>query len=276
MTRHAAMRAALMTVMLVTAPAVVIADECDAECQALRKAQDPLADVRAIMTDNTISEGTSDDQTSYGFLIQPVYSIPTDRGFNFIARGVVPIVGAQGGARIPPLGPDPVSGTNLRWGLSDVVLQGFFVPDTDGGIKFGFGPQVSLRTRTDSVVAGPGWGAGIGAVAFGFVGQLSYGAIVNHHWGQDDFSLTTVQPLVFYNTEFLGGSYIGYNNSLTYNWNANSGDRWQVPVGLTVGKTFLRESGHAVDLNVGAYGLAERPTGGADFQFKFGLSVFFP
>jgi len=29
----------------------------DAECQALRKAQDPLADVRAIMTDNMISFG---------------------------------------------------------------------------------------------------------------------------------------------------------------------------------------------------------------------------
>ena len=37
-----------------------------------RKAQDPLADVRAVMTDNTIAFGTSDDDTSYGFQIQPV------------------------------------------------------------------------------------------------------------------------------------------------------------------------------------------------------------
>ena len=68
------------------------------EAEALRKAQDPLADVRALMTDNTIAFGTADDQTSYGFQFQPVYSIPTDRGFNFIARGIVPIVGAQQGA----------------------------------------------------------------------------------------------------------------------------------------------------------------------------------
>ena len=65
------------------------------EAEALRKAQDPLADVKALMTDNTIALGTADDQTSYGFQLQPVYSVPTDLGFNFIARGIIPIVGVQ-------------------------------------------------------------------------------------------------------------------------------------------------------------------------------------
>ena len=250
--------------------------DCDSECQALRDAQDPLADVRAVMTDNTIAFGTSDDQTSYGFQIQPVYSVPTDLGFNFIARGIVPIVGAQEDAGLPKLGPDPIRGSGLTWGLSDIMLQGFFVPKIDASIKFGFGPQVSLRTRTDDAVGGPGWGGGLAVVAFGFAGSLSYGGIVGHHWGQDDFSLTTVQPIVFYNSELFGGLYLGYNNSITYSWNAGSGDRWQVPVGLTLGKTFLLPGGYALDANLGGYGLAVRPDGGADAQLKFGLSVFFP
>ncbi|WP_420413722.1 hypothetical protein [Roseibium sp.] len=264
----------LTLIVLSTNPAQ--AEECDAQCQAVRNAQDPLADVKAVMTDNTISFGTADEQTGYGFQIQPVYSIPTEYGFNFIARGIIPIAGVHNGAAVPQLGPNQIGGTGYTWGLSDVILQGFFVPQIEGlPIKFGVGPQVSLRSRTDSVVGGPGWGAGLAAVAFGFAGDLSYGGIFGHHWGQNSFSLSTIQPIVFYNTQFLGGSYFGYNNSITYDWSAKAGNRWQVPVGLTVGKTFVLESGTAIDANFGGYGLAAHPEGGADAQFKFGISVFF-
>lgn len=253
------------------------AEDCDEACQATRKAQDPLADVRAIMTDNTISFGTADEQTGYGFQVQPVYSIPTDMGFNFIARGIVPITGVHNGAAFPKLGPEQIGGTGYSWGISDIMLQGFFVPQLENSpIKFGVGPQVSLRSRTDDVVGGPGWGAGAAAVAFGFAGDLSYGAIVGHHWGEDSFSLSTIQPIVMYNTDLFGGSYIGYNNSITYDWAAKAGSRWQVPVGLIVGKTFALDSGYAVDVNLGGYALAAHPEGGADAQLKFGVSVFFP
>lgn len=252
--------------------------DCDAECQALRDAQDPLADVRALMTDNTIAFGTADDQTSYNFQLQPVYSIPTDKSFNFIARGIVPIVGAQEGAGLPPLGPEQVGGSGITWGLSDIMLQGFFVPQTTGDIKFGAGPQFSLRTRTDEAVGGPGWGGGLAGVVFGFAGSLAYGGILGHHWGQDDFNLTTIQPIVFYSLELFGesGYYAGYNNSITYDWSAKSGNQWQVPLGATAGKTFLFESGYALDINLGGYTLVARPDGGADWQFKFGVNLFFP
>lgn len=268
---------ATLVVSAMTAFTASARDACDEACQAARKAQDPLADVRAIMTDNTVSFGTADEQTGYGFQIQPVYSIGTDLGFNFIARGIVPVTGVHNGAAFPKLGPNPIGGNGYTWGLSDMMLQGFFVPELDNSpIKFGVGPQVSLRSRTDDVIGGPGWGAGVAGVAFGFAGDLSYGALVGHHWGQDNFNLTTVQPIAMYNTGFLGGSYFGYNNSITYNWTAKAGDRWQVPVGLTVGKTFLLDGGYAIDANLGGYALAAHPRGGADAQLKFGLSIFFP
>lgn len=256
---------------------VAYAQSAEDQAEALRKAQDPLADVKALMTDNTISLGTADDDTSYNFQLQPVYSLPTTRGFNFIARGLIPIVGAQEGAGLPILGADPVGGSGLTWGLSDIYLQGFFVPKTESSVKFGFGPQISLRTRTDDAVSGPGWGGGFAGVFFGFSGPLAYGAILGHHWGEDDFSLTTLQPIVFYNTELFGsGSYIGYNNSITHDWSAPESDAWQVPLGLTVGKTLIFESGYMFDMSLGAYHLATAPEGGADAQVKFGLNLFFP
>lgn len=267
---------AIFSLAILAAPVAAQTDGCDEQCQALRKAQDPLADVRAIMTDNTISFGTGKDSTAYSFQVQPVYSIPTSKGFNFIARGIVPIVGAPNGAGLPPLGTEPVSRSETTWGLSDTFLQGFFVPATEGGIKFGFGPQVSIRTRTNDALGGPGWGVGAAAVAFGFAGDLSYGAIIGQHWGQKGFNLTTIQPIAMYNLDLFGGSYVGYNNSITYDWDAGAGSKWQVPLGLTLGKTFLFESGHALDISLGGYGLAVRPNGGADWQMKLGISLLFP
>lgn len=252
------------------------AQSAEDEAEALRRAQDPLADVKALMTDNTVAFGTADDQTSYGFQFQPVYSIPTEKGFNFIARSVIPVVGVQEGAGLPRLGTEPVGGSGITWGVSDIYLQGFFVPKTESNLKFGIGPQISLRTRTDTAVGGPGWGGGLAAVVFGFSGPLAYGGILGHHWGQDSFNLTTAQPIVFYNAELFGGSYIGYNNSITYDWSASGSDAWQVPVGLTVGKTFILDSGYMIDVNLGGYAVTTAPKGGADTQLKFGISLFFP
>ena len=44
---------------------------------------------------------------------------------------------------------------------------------------------------------------GLAGVAFGSAGPLSYGGILGHHWGEDGFSLSTIQPIVFYNTELF-------------------------------------------------------------------------
>ncbi|SHG07656.1 hypothetical protein SAMN04487965_3267 [Microbulbifer donghaiensis] len=247
------------------------------EAEALKKAQDPLADVKALMSDNTISYGTSDDETAYGISLQPVYSIETDRSFNFVLRGVIPYIGAPKGAGLPILGPDPVGGTGRTWGLSDSIVQGFFVPKTDSSIKFGIGPQISLRTRTDSVVGGPGWGGGFAGVVFGSAGNLSYGGILGHHWGQDDFNLTTIRPIIICNTDLFGGSYIGYMNAVTYDWSApSSSSAWQTPLGLTVGKTFILKSGHMIDFSLGGYKVVDAPKGGADRQLKIGLSFIWP
>ena len=43
----------------------------------------------------------------------------------------------------------------------------------------------------------------------------------------------------------------------------------------TFGKTFLFDSGKALDVSVGGYWLAEKPTGGADSQLECAISWFF-
>ena len=243
-----------------------------------RKAQDPLGDVKAIMTDNTIAfnGGEDGDDTSYGFQIQPVYAIKNDTSFNMIARAVIPIIGVDPGVVLPPLGPEPRPDENDQWGLSDSIVQYFFSPKSDGNIKWGVGPQVSLKTRSSDQQAGPGWGAGVAGVIFAGVGNWSLGAIAMQHWGEEDnFSRATVQGIVTYNFESMPGTYIGYNNAATYNWKADSGNKLTLPLGLTVGRTILLGNGDGLDFSIGAYDLVERPENASEWQLKLGLSYFF-
>jgi hypothetical protein len=69
--------------------------------------------------------------------------------------------------------------------------------------------------------------------------------------------------------------YLGYNNAMIYNWEADSEEAWNIPPGLTIGQTLLLGTGDGLDLSIGAYDLVEKPKDGSDWQFKFGISYFF-
>ena len=268
--------AALLVFVITLVGASVVAQELSPVEVAARKASDPLGNVKALMTDNTISfkAGEDEDDTTFSFQLQPVYAIPNKSKVNMIARAVLPIIGIEAGAVAPPIGWEPRPEDGSKWGLSDTILQYFFSPKAEGSFKWGIGPQVSLKTHTSERTAGPGWGGGLAGVVFGGSGQWSYGGIVMQHWGENDFSVLTVQPIAMYMLKSLPGGYIGYNNSLTYNWNADS-DPWMVPLGLTFGKAVVLESGDFMDLSVGAYPLVVRPDGAPSWQLKLGISYFF-
>jgi len=241
------------------------AQDCDAQCQAARKAQDPLAPITALLTDNAIGFGPMDENTNYNFQLQPVHTFEGEDA-NVIVRGIVPIVGA----------PDGAGDTN--WGFGDSILQIFYKPNLGsdpGAFAVGFGPQVSAPTQTN-MIGGPEWGAGPVLVGFGSAGNLNYGGVVGHLWGQNSFSLSTINAIVLYNTELFGGSYFGYNNNIFYDWNARSKSRLTLPLGLTGGKAFILDDGGVIDAQIGVYGLADRPSGGNNWQLKFGISYILP
>ena len=241
-----------------------------------RKAQDPLGDVKALMTDNTIAfDGGPNEDTSYSFQLQPVYSLDTTGKWNMILRGIVPVAGLEPGVVVPPIGPEPRPPTGSTWGIGDSMVQMFFSPKSDATWKWGIGPQVSLDTSTSERVAGSGWGYGVAGVLFGGVGNFAIGAIGMYHWGENDFEVGTIQPMVLYNFPNSPGLYLGYNNAITYNWNGTSGNKLTVPLGLTGGRTMLLGNGDGLDLSVGAYKLVERPQNASRWQFKFGISYFF-
>jgi len=155
------------------------------------------------------------------------------------------------------------------------VLQYFFSPKSEGSFKWGLGPQLTLKTRTNERLAGPGWGGGLAGVVFGGSGQWSYGALGMQIWGEDDFSIFTLQPIAIYLFKSLPGAYLGYNNSLTYDWHEASDNALNLPLGLTFGKALVFESGDFLDVGVGVYGVAVRPDNAPAWQLKIAVSYFF-
>ena len=241
-----------------------------------RMAQDPLASISAIASDNTFNFGTGADgeeQVAPNLQIQPVYSI-TLGSWNFIPRAIIPIIGAPPESDLPGLGPPRPPGSDRTWGLSDIATQFFFAPSGGAKVKWGLGPQFSWRTRTDDRVGGAGWGAGPAGVVLTDFGSLSVGALVGNMWSYDgDFSTMLVQPLIYYNFESMPGVSLSYNPAITFDWKGDSGNKVTLPVGLGIGKTFALGGGFGMDLSGGAYGMVVRPDGGPKWQLK--VAAFF-
>lgn len=243
---------------------------CDEQCQAARAAQDPTAEVNGVFFDNTLSFGSEIDETLYDFEVQGVRTLLSEVWGALILRGIIPVLGV-------PV-PEPSSGDlDTEFGVSDTIVQLFYVPTaTLGPFSYGFGPQVSLSTHQSDEQQAAGYGGGIAGGAFGFAGSWAFGGIANHLWGEDDFSTTTIQPIVYYNltTPPVGDWFFGYNAEISYDWSASSSDNaWTVPLGLTVGKTLFQPSRPAVTINLGAYGLLESQNDALDWQLTFAVNI---
>ncbi len=270
----------ILTVAAIAAPAMAQdAQSADAAAEMARKLQDPLANIAAVMTDNDIlfRTGDLDDEVSYQFQIQPVKAISFE-SFNFIARGVIPIIGAAPSADLPPIGEPLPPGDATTWGLGDIATQFFVSPKTTSAWKFGAGPQFTWKSRTNSKLGGPGWGAGpVGVVVGSLSTNTSLAVITGNTWAFDGtFNTFLVQPMVFYNVEAVPGMAIGYNAAITADWKAESDNRWNVPLGLSVSKTVTVGDGYGVDFSIGPYWNVARPKGGADAFIKFGITLLLP
>ena len=283
----------------------------DAAAELARKLQDPLANMKAVITDNKLLFGAGNRKLSFDFQIQPVYAIDfPDAGFSLVLRGVIPILGLASGAQLASIG-DPLSdddfdfgddfdggvlggfadlafdqllggggggSSSLTWGLGDIIAQFMFAPKMESAWKFGFGPQFSLRTRTDKRLAGPDWGAGpVGILVGSITEDISTAVIVGHLWSFDgDFSTTTLQPGLYYNFPDHPGVYLEYNGVITYDWKSKSSDALTLPLGGAIGQCFDLGGGYGLDLSIGGYWNVVKPDGAADWQIKFGVSLVLP
>ena len=81
--------------------------------------------------------------------------------------------------------------------------------------------------------------------------------------------------MIIYNFESVPGLALGYNNMITYNHKAESGQELNLPLGLTLSRTWALKNGDGLDLGLGYYEVIERPRDAPDSQIKFSIIYLF-
>jgi hypothetical protein len=106
-----------------------------------------------------------------------------------------------------------------------------------------------------------------------------YGVLVNNVWSLSDskrggsYNNGLIQPFVNYN--FPGGLYLTSAPIATVDWQADSSQKWTVPLGGGIGKIFHLGK-LPVNTQFGAYYNVVHPDDGASWQIRFQVQLMFP
>jgi hypothetical protein len=214
-----------------------------------KKLANPLADLWALnfnsfipgFFDGDLNRG--DSELGATTIFQPILPVPLKgegkEEFRVILRPVVPLVWST-----PiPKGPDDFYN---QGGIGDIQLPFVFaVPASIAGKWIlGAGPVFEFPTATADALGADQWSMGP-AIALGHKGKnLTSTLFLNYFWkigssGQDENTPNTNKGSLLYSFQYAlkDGWQIGTNPNITYNHNASSGNKWNVPVGVFVGKT---------------------------------------
>jgi hypothetical protein len=174
--------------------------------------------------------------------------------------------------------PEGVSGGST-FGLGDINYTGWLSPAAGGPITWGIGPSISIPTATDEKLGTEKWSAGPSAVVVAQPGPFVLGGLVRQLWSfagdgdRQDVSQMLIQPFLNYNLE--EGWFLVSAPIITANWEADSDDRWTVPVGGGAGRVF-RIGTQALNATLQAYYNVEAPEFGPDWSLRFAISFLFP
>jgi len=242
------------------------AGEKDALAELAKQEQNPLARLIRVQFEDNAQFGFGPNNEVLNFLrIQPVIPFDLSEDWSLITRPVIPIVHQ----------PWPESAD----GLSDIALQLLLSPEKSGKFIWGAGPAFVFPTATDKVIGTEKWSAGPAVVGVYTSGPWVVGAIVNQLWsfagddGRQDVNAMTLRPIINYNLPH--GWSLASAPTIAANWEADSENRWLVPLGGGVAKLFAIGS-KWMSISLEAYYHVESPDIGPDWQLRLQLTFLFP
>ncbi len=253
---------------LLALAAVVVATPISAQEGDLGKQiQNPVASLISVPFQNNIDTGVGDfDRTRNTLNIQPVYPVSLG-GATLIVRTIVPII------------TQPIGETGSKTGLGDINLSLFLTPAQPSKIIYAVGLATGLPTATDVALGTDKLSLGPSFLAIYQPGAWTIGALVQNTWsvaGDDDRAdVNLLFSQVFITKTLSNGWYVNTAPVITANWEADSGDRWTVPLGLGGGR-LTRVGSTPVNVQVGAYNYVVSPDGGPDWQFRAQVVLLFP
>lgn len=212
---------------LVAAPAWTQSDEGDLAAQS----QNPVGNLVSLPFQNSTSFGIGpDDAISNVLSLKPVYPVALGSRWNLINRGVVPLVYQE----------EVIPETGSASGLGDIGYTAYISPAQPGKLIWGVGPSLLLPTATDEAFASDKFSLGPGVVLITMPANWVVGFLAENVWsvaGDEDaadINMLTFQAII--NCNLSDGWYLTSGPVITANWEAESDNRWTVPVGGGFGK----------------------------------------
>ncbi len=219
----------------------------------------PLAPVTTLAAQVRAEFGNGpQDSTHYTVRLQPSFFKPLAGNAAFLLRTILPFRAIDFPGRAD--------------GVGDLTLVPYYVPDITRKVFVGYGASLGMPTASNDLLGSGKWSAGP-AVIFAVTGQpFTWGALAQHAWsvaGPADragLSVTTVQPFATY---LLGGGWsLNLTSETSYNWRAQAGGSWTVPV--TTGASKVMEfGGRYVNFGAALVSYPKKPDFAPDWELRF-------
>ena len=203
--------------------------------------------------------------TAGGLNIQPAIPISLGEEWQLINRPSLSLLASEQPHR--------------KLGFGDMELQTYFTPARFTKWVWGVGPDLRIPTATQHELGTGKWSAGPAVGLIYMSGPWVNGLLANHVWSfagphaRDAVSQSTVEPVISYN--FENGWFLGFDSTMTADWNAPADRRWTIPVGLDLGRVF--ELGKpSLSIQFGTYYNIARAEGAERWLVRFQVSLTFP
>ncbi len=209
------------------------------------------------------------DQTALRYTFQSVFPFKRDDGSSVFFRPAIPVLFDEPVPR--PEGGFASAGPEL----GDIGFDLSYGFTTDTGMILGAGVAGTLPTATDDRLGKDLWGLGP-EILVGKIG--TWGAVVgvlSHQWdvaGDGEGSINTTALNYVYALQLGGGWQLAAAPAITYNYDAESGDEWTVPLGVGIARTTVL-GGRPWKFQVQYWNYVERGDPFApEHQFRFSVS----
>jgi hypothetical protein len=204
-----------------------------------RKLESPLTKLWSLTFQENLSlnQGDRADGTkvSNNFFFQPFLPIPVGESWMLTMRPVFPLV--TNTVFVP--GEDDTDGSET--GLGDIQMLSLIGPDNSSGWVYALGVTTRFPTATDDALGNDKWQAGPAGMLF-YMGRPWVSGLLVQHWesfagdsDRVDVSQTDIQYVI--RREFPGAWSIGMGPTISVDWEASSGDKLTLPIGLGITKT---------------------------------------
>jgi hypothetical protein len=135
-------------------------------------------------------------------------------------------------------------------GFGDMYYVGLFSPkkgkklESGGSLLWGAGFDLGFPTASEDILGTGKWTAGPSALGVYLGPKWKIGALLQQYWDyagdddRDDVNLTNLQYFIFYSLDDVTS--IGAAPNIIANWEQSSGNKWTVPIGLGISRTFQK------------------------------------